>query len=303
MIECLKYQYNIDAIGFIKVTSRVYKIKTNGGFYCLKYIENRNVEVAYQHIKSLHLSNLITLYSNRDGDVVTTFKDRLFIIMPWIETEGTLIKEMRLKHYFMTLAKIHKQSFYRIQVSKDFFDKQIHEIENVILERKQYYDEVMLNFENVKYRSPMGWMFVLHYYKIEESLNKAHQYLQEYKELVYDISSLRVSLVYDNFNYQHIFMKDDCLIAIDRMHIDVCIYDIFSMYQKSPDFLFDLDSLVPYYLEHIQLLPSEIKLLSCLLCIVPYIMVEHNEITNIVKMARLLYYIDSIDQLNAQLIL
>ena len=65
-------------------------------------------------------------------------------------------------------------------------------------------------------------------------------------------------------------------------------------YQRIPDILFDLDCFSEYYLKKFELLKEEKLLLCCLMNVVPIIFYDDNEIENIIKLSRLLYYLDSI---------
>lgn len=303
MKELLLDTYGIDAIGFIKVSKNVYKIKTSDGFYGLKFIDNQKLEVSYEHVKTLHLQCFVTICKNRNNKLLTKYQEQYFYIMPWLENDHTLVKEIKLKYYFETLAYLHSNSFFNYNVSHDFFDRQIEDIQKIIEERTRYYQEIMNNFEMMEYRSPSGWIYVLNYYRIEECLYRASDYLQKYQEYVLNRDSIRLCLIYNNFNYQHILMKQRQLISVDKITIDICIYDLYNMYQQVPDLLFDLDNVSNYYLDKVPLYPEEKLLLSCLLCIVPYIELEKDEVKNIVKMSRLLYYLDSISSLNKKLII
>lgn len=303
MKEIILDAYNIDVIGFIKISKNVYKLKTNNGFYALKAINSQDIEVSYEHIRTLHLNCFVNIIENKFKKILTRYQGYYFYLMPWVENDNVLIKEIKLKYYFESLAYIHTNSFFNYNVNHDYFDKQINDISNIIEERLNYYDAIMSNYEVMEYRTPSGWIFVLNYCRIEDSLKRARRYLNEYKEYVYNNDNIRLCLIYNNFNYQHILMKQRCLISIDKVSINLCIYDIFNMYQQVPDLLFDLDSVSLYYLSKVNLLKEEKLLLACLLCIVPYIELEKDEIKNIVKMSRLLYYLDSISSLNEKLLI
>lgn len=303
MKELLLDAYGIDVIGFIKVSKKVYKVKTKDAFYGLKFVDNQKLEVSIEHIRTLHLECFVDVFQNKYGKIVTAFQEQYFYIMPWLENDSAIVKEMKLKYYFETLAYLHSNSFFNYNVSQDFFHRQLQDLTRVIDERLYYYQQIMNSYESMEFRSPSGWIYVLNYYRIEDCLMQARRYLEQYEELVCHKDSIRLSLVYNHFHYQHILMKQRRLISIDNMKIDICIYDLYNMYQQVPDLLFDLDSVSVYYLDKIRLYPEEKVLLSCLLCIVPYIELEKDEVKNIVKMSRLLYYLDSITSLNKKLVI
>ena len=96
-------------------------------------------------------------------------------------------------------------------------------------------------------------------------------------------------------------MKENCLISIDQIKINLCIYDIYNMYQKIPELIFDFDVILDSYFCKIKLLKEERLLLQCLLHVIPIIELGNDEVNNIILMSRLLYYLDSLSSLNKKL--
>ena len=47
-------------------------------------------------------------------------------------------------------------------------------------------------------------------------------------------NEIRLSLTYNHFNKEHIFVSDETLISIDRMKINYCIYDLIDIFYKFP---------------------------------------------------------------------
>lgn len=302
MKHIIERYYGINIIGFIKITNRVYKLKSNDKFYCLKFINDKKFEVMYQHIRGLHLKCFVPILYNKDHEILTRFHDHYFYIMPWLESDQGIVKELKLKYYFGSLSYLHNHSFFYYNVSSDFFKQQIQDICNIIDERYHYFENMISHFEKMQYRSPTCWLYLLNYHRIEASLQDARNYLHQYQQCIMQKDSIRLSLIYNQFDYQHINMLKENLLSIDHIKFDICIYDIYNMYQRIPDLLFDMSQFPDDYLCHVSLLPEEKLLLMCLQCIVPYIELTRNEIDNIVKMSRLLYYLDSIESLNKCLI-
>ena len=65
--------------------------------------------------------------------------------------------------------------------------------------------------------------------------------------------------------------------------------------------MFDLDCFSEYYLKKVELKEDEKLLLCCLMNIVPLIDYTHDEIENIIKLSRLMYYLDSVHNFITQL--
>ena len=299
--KIIEEAYCLKVIGLIKVSQKVYKVKCNEGFFCLKFIENSNLTVIFDHIESLHLECFLKVIKNVNHQAITIYEDKMFYLSRWIKEDNMIVKELKVKFYYECLAYLHSKTFFNYSASKSFFKQQIEDLERIIHERKAYYNELMNNFETMIYKSPTGWMFVLNYHKIECCLKNALEILDCYRDYVCNLDTIRLCLTYNNFNYAHIMMKEGKLISFDHIKINLCIYDIYNMYQKIPELIFDFDVILDSYFCKLKLLKEEKLLLRCLLHVVPIIKLGHDEINNIIVMSRLLYYLDSISSLNKKL--
>lgn len=301
MNEIIKNSYSLHVIGYIKVTKKVFKVKCQEGFFSLKFVDDTSLTVVIDHIESLHLKCFVPIIRNCNKQILTNYQDKKFYMCPWLNDDNVIIKELKLKFYYECLSYLHATTFFNYSVAKNYFKCQIEEINGIIHERMVYYNEIMNNFEVLAYRSPTGWMFVLNYHRIEWYLNKAKELLQEYENYVCNLDTIRLCLTYNNFSYSHILMKENCLISIDQIKINLCIYDIYNMYQKIPELIFDFDVILDSYFCKIKLLKEERLLLQCLLHVIPIIELGNDEVNNIILMSRLLYYLDSISSLNKKL--
>ena len=57
--KLIQTKYDLEVIGLIQLSPKVYKVKTKQGFYCVKIIQDKKLENAYQHIQTLHLHHFI----------------------------------------------------------------------------------------------------------------------------------------------------------------------------------------------------------------------------------------------------
>lgn len=295
MKDLIDHYYGIQVVGLIKLTDRVYKIKSYDTYYVLKLTNDKQIEMIYEYIETLHIQCCIQILLNKNNEILTPYQSQYFYIMPFIDNSSGLLKEMKIKVYFEILAYLHEKSFYYTKVNKDYFETLQNDILTIINERTQYYEQMIQNFENIALRSPSQWMLVMNYYRIYEALCNARQYLSQYIEVTQGFHQIRVCLNYKHFDYEHISLKSKLLISIDKMCIDLPIYDLFDIYQRIPDILFDLDCFSEYYFNKVILKEDEKLLLCCLMNIVPIIEYTHDEIENIIKLSRLLYYLDSIN--------
>ncbi|MEG0366164.1 MAG: hypothetical protein RR585_04980 [Coprobacillus sp.] len=301
MNEVILEYYSIHVIGLIKLTQNVYKIKTNENCLVVKIVSDRHIEKVYDYIETLHIHCFVQLYLNKNNELLTPYGDQYLYLMPFVDNSQGRLKEMKIKFYFETLAYLHYNSFYYTKVNQQYFDTLQNDILNVINERTNYYQQMIQNFVNIVLRSPSQWMLVMNYYRIYESLCSARQYLSQYLDHTKEFHQIRVCLNYKHFDYDHISLKEKMFISIDNVCIDLPIYDLFDIYQRIPDILFDLDCFCEYYFKKIELKQDEKLLLCCLMNVVPIIDYGDDEIENIIKLSRLLYYLDSIHNFIGQL--
>lgn len=294
MKDLIVHYYGIQAIGLIKLTDHVFKIKAQDGYYVLKVTNDKQIEMIYEYIETLHIQCFIQILLNKNNEILTPYQSQYFYIMPFVDNSSGLLKEMKIKVYFEMLAYLHEKSFYYTKVNEDYFETLQKDISLIINERTQYYEQMIQNFENIALRSPSQWMLVMNYYRIYEALCNARQYLSQYIETTHGFHQIRVCLNYKHFDYEHISLKSKLLISIDKVCIDLPIYDLFDIYQRIPDILFDLDCFSEYYFNKVILRDDEKLLLCCLMNVVPIIEFSNDEIENIIKLSRLLYYLDSI---------
>ena len=301
MKEKIEEYYGIKINGMIRLSSCVYKVKCDNGQYIVKIVEDLKMKQILEYIDSLSIDCFVDVYYNKNKEVLTKYEDQYFYVMPFVDIKQTTLKEYKLKFYFEILAYLHMKSFYYIKVNQDYFETLKKDILSTIHERQNYYEKMIENYEKILFRSPSQWMILLNYYRIYESMNEAMRYLQQYIDETQNHTQVRVSLVYKNFSYDHVVLKQRKLLSIDHISIDLPIYDLFNMYQKIPDILFDLDCFSIHYFSKIELLKEEKILLCALMHIVPIVYFGEDEVENIIKLSRLFYYIDSINSFIGQM--
>ena len=196
--KIIQTKYDLDVIGLIQISPRVYKVKTANHFYCVKIVDEKKLEVAYQHLNTLHLHHFIHLILNNEQHYFTPFQDQYIYLMPYLQEDNHIKKEMKIKTYYQILAYLHNHSFFMQHEEDAFFKKQYDDLFSLIQQRKNDYEELMREFEFRKFKSPAGWMLVLNYYRIVHYLNQAHYYLSQYQEVMKDKNEIRLSLTYNH---------------------------------------------------------------------------------------------------------
>ena len=291
--KLIQTKYDLEVIGLIQLSPKVYKVKTKQGFYCVKIIQDKKLENAYQHIQTLHLHHFISIIKNKEDHYFTPYHDKFIYLMPYLVYKNAIQKELKIKMYYQIIAYLHKKSFFIQSEDVSFFERQKEDLLSLIQIRKDEFERMMKEFEFKKYKAPSGWMLVLNYYRIIEFLNQSRYYLSRYFESVKEKKEIRLSLIYHHFGLNHIFIDQQKLISIDQMKINYCIYDLVELFQNQKD-LYECVALFDGYLEEIDLYQEEKLLLLCLLSIVPHVSLNEDENNNIQEMAKLICYMDGI---------
>lgn len=290
--------YDLNVIGLIKINENIFKIKTHDLYYVIKKISLKNEKdiIIYETIDSLHLKCFVLILKNKYNQFITNYNNENYYIMPYIDLNKTHFRELKIKFYFEIISYLHLNTMCYKKVNKKYFKDLYSEIKGIIASRNIYYEKIMENFELLEYRSPFAWFYILNYYKINNALQNALKYLDDYILKTKDCTSVRICMNYHNFDYNHICIQDKILISIDKCKYDMPFYDIYDIYQKIPDFMFDLDCFKNDYFNRVEYTEEEITLLNCVMSIVPLAMFNEDEIDNIIKLSRLLYYLDSIQE-------
>ena len=121
-------------------------------------------------------------------------------------------------------------------------------------------------------------------------------------EIMKGKNEIRLSLTYNHFNKEHIFVSDETLISIDQMKINYCIYDLIDIFQNH-DELYESLPLLEYYLKEVKLLKEEKILIQCILSIVPQVQLNLQEEVNIYQMSKLICYLDGLQEIFKKLMI
>ena len=157
MNNLIKENYNLDAIGIIKITNKVYRIKTKDNkFYCLKYIENDN-EGMFGNLSLLNIDTFIIPYLNKYGRYISSFNEDYFYLVDWYNDESVLAKEIRMKFFINELIKLHELSLYNLKINKGHYEDIFIDLEKNIDEELKDLDFYLDKIEKKEYKSPSEW--------------------------------------------------------------------------------------------------------------------------------------------------
>ena len=290
MKSLLSSLYNIKPISFIKLSDKAYRIKTNDNDYVLKYIDNANIDVIIEKLTILKIDSFLFPIANINGDYISKYNNANFIIYEWLKEEKVVLKDLRLKFFLNELANLHNKTFYTLKVNENFFKDTYEYIGNKIDEVELKIENYMDSIEKMDYKSPSKWLFLLNYPLYLDAIDKANKSLEKFKEMSYNKNSIRMAFTYKNFNYHHIFLKEQKIIGLECMELSPPIYDIFYSLSTLEDISVDMKNYYEKYFKSFILDDYEKEWLYALLYI-PKIEISNDEVVNIVNISSSLNYL------------
>lgn len=292
MKKIIAEEYGIECLIFIKVSQSVFRIKTDTGQdFCLKYVKNDDLNAVYAHVNMLHIDFLLLPLLNKSGQYVTKHEDKFFIITEWYPDELVSARSSRLKYYLNVIALMHKHSVYSIRVNDGFFKDTYDFVLGELEKTAKDLDDQLTLIERLDYRSPSQWLLLLNNQHFYQALRHSKEHLERFKDITKDKTSIRLSLVYQNFNYAHVNVKEHKLISTHNLNFAPPIYDIKHLYDASYYDSIDLSGFDIEYLQYFPLLDYEREWLLALLLIPQIDFSGSDEIDRIVRLTRSLHHI------------
>lgn len=302
MKETILELYNLEVLSFIKITSKVYKIKTNNKDYALKYIEQNNLESIIEKLKIIKIDTFVYPVINKYNQYVSKFDNVNFIVLPWIDEESTMIKDLKLKLFLNSLSELHNKSFYTIKVNDSFFDETYDFIANKIDTTTNYIEEYMKKIERLDYKSPSQWLFLLNYPLYMNSLEKANKALEAFRTKSENKDNVRLSFTYNYFDYKHIILKEEKILGIENIEVAPPIYDVFYTFSSLNELRVDTKMYYEQYFKKFILDEYEKEWLLSLLYIPRIENLSSNEVENIKEVSSSLNYIRNSEEISKLII-
>ena len=292
MNNILNEFYSINVVGIIKVTDKVYRIKTKDNrYYCLKFIDE-DYEGIFSNLSLLDLNSFVIPYLNKYNSYISIYEEKKFYLIDWYNDEPYLVKEMRMKFFVDEIIKLHSKSLYNLNINKGHFEDIFIELERSILEEENDLEYYLKNIEKKEYKSPSEWLFLLNNNRFKEVLNKTRNYLKLFKESIKELSEFRLCLNYLNFDFNNIIIKHKKIIGIEKIKKGSLVNDLFDIFDKSFSNSVDVTIYIKHYFNEIKLLDYE-KYWLLILIFIPQIEYSNNdEITKIIDITKIIYKIN-----------
>lgn len=296
MKEIIRDLYNIEVLTFIKVSDNVYRVKANDKDYALKYIIQSNLQSIIEKLEIIKLNTFLYPIKNKYERYVSNYGKVNFILLPWIDEEKIMLKDLKLEFFLNSIAELHNKSFYTIKVNKSFFDETYDFVANKIDNVEEVIEGYMSKIERLDYKSPSQWLFLLNYPIYMSAISKANKSLEDFRDKCESKTSIRMSFTYNNFDYKHIILKAEKIIGIENIELAPPIYDVYYTFNSLNEINVDTKQYYEKYFKKFILDDYEKDWLLSLLYIPKLENLSLNELHNIENVISSLNYLKNSEE-------
>ncbi len=248
MINLIYEKYNIKIDSILKISTKVYKVYSKDRQYIFKYHPSSSLEVIFSRLNMLNLDIFLIPIRSIYGKYIESDGNYFFSLTPYIEDEEHLNKDIRLHFYMKALGYLHHNSLYEVKVSDGFFEESLNYLDNLIVDTKTLLTSRIERIEKEAYHKPSDWYFINVYDHLLKALLEANRRLDILEDMWKKAGTIRLSLTYQNFNYDHIIVKYGKIVSLDKMAIAPSIYDLKSLFEEAYKTKIDIASLFKEYL-------------------------------------------------------
>ncbi len=295
MKDFIEAKYFLHVQSILKLSKKVYKIYTAEGIYILKYHDDPSKSLVYSRLNMLNLDLFLIPIRSKYDNYIENFENIYFSITPFIQDEAQLNQDIRLHFYVKAIAYLHHASLYEVKVSDGFFEESLNYLEKQIADVKK---EILARMERVErsdYHSPSDWYFLMNYDHLLKALLEASRRVDNLENEWKKLGSIRLSLTYQNFRYEHIIVKHQKIISLDKMAIAPSIYDLKELFDEAYLSRLDIASLFKEYFAIHPLKSYEKEWLLAFLFI-PKIERKADDIDDIESLFKTLSHLQSVEE-------
>ena len=295
------YLYNIEVKNIIKLTPNCYKIITNDSSYLLKKVDTLNKENIYIRLLLAKVPFFNLPIKSINDRFVEEIEQNYYILSYFYKDEVNPLAELRIPFYIKAIGLLHQNTIYPLKVNDGYFKESLDYIENKINIIRDKIDSRMFYLERRDYHSPSEWYYITSYIFFNDALNKSQKYLDLLNNEFESLQNIELTLTYQNFEIEHILLKEEKIVSLEKIQYAPCVYDLVDFVEKNFNSKIDISALINNYVA-INPLNLYQKYWLLALLYIPQIIQESNEIKDIEAIYLSLNYIKIIEKIESVLL-
>ena len=246
--------------------------------YVIKESKN-DIESIYEYLESRDFNNFPELLFTKDGYNVYEYLD---------DIDNPI--EQKAYDMITLLSLLHEKTTYYKTMDIDEYKEIYENINNDILNKLDYYNNLITIIETHMFQSPSEYLIARNISKILGALEYSKKSIDEWYDLVKNNAKKRIVTLYNNIDLDHLIRnKDLYLLSWNKSIKNIPIYDLYNFYIKYSNF--DFEDLLKKYEKKYPLLKEEKKLFYILISIPNIIKLDKDEITNCKNVKKMIDYL------------
>ena len=252
MFKFIKNKYNIDDLAEIKLSNNVTKINSKDDTYIVKKVISDDLETLFTRLYLSHVDNFNLPLRGNNNKYVQIENDSYYILYKFYHDEKILGYDLKLSFYVKKIAELHKKTYININSNDNYLESILNYLDDKIKELSSILNSRMEVEERKDYHSPNNWYFLLHYQKMINALMEASNNVLNLENEVKNQKNMRLCLTYQNFDFEHILLKQEKIISIENIGFNLASLDIYNLISKlNINYL----NVTPYINEYLKINP------------------------------------------------
>lgn len=252
MFKFIKNKYNIDDLAEIKLSNNVTKINSKDNTYIVKKVISDDLETLFTRLYLSHVDNFNLPLRGNNNKYVQIENDSYYILYKYYHDEKILGYDLKLSFYVKKIAELHKKTYININSNDNYLENILNYLDDKIKELSSILNSRMEVEERKDYHSSNNWYFLLHYQKMMNALMEASNHVLNLENEVKNQKNMRLCLTYQNFDFEHILLKQEKIISIENIGFNLASLDIYNLISKlNINYL----NVIPYINEYLKINP------------------------------------------------
>ncbi|MEI3535877.1 MAG: hypothetical protein V8R16_03850 [Bacilli bacterium] len=252
MFKFIKNKYNIDDLAEIKLSNNVTKINSKDNTYIVKKVISDDLETLFTRLYLSHVDNFNLPLRGNNNKYVQIENESYYILYKYYHDEKILGYDLKLSFYVKKIAELHKKTYININSNDNYLESILNYLDDKIKELSSILNSRMEVEERKDYHSSNNWYFLLHYQKMMNALMEASNHVLNLENEVKNQKNMRLCLTYQNFDFEHILLKQEKIISIENIGFNLASLDIYNLISKlNINYL----NIIPYINEYLKINP------------------------------------------------
>ena len=252
MFKFIKNKYNIDDLAEIKLSNNVTKINSKDNTYIVKKVISDDLETLFTRLYLSHVDNFNLPLRGNNNKYVQIENDSYYILYKYYHDEKILGYDLKLSFYVKKIAELHKKTYININSNDNYLESILNYLDDKIKELSSILNSRMEVEERKDYHSSNNWYFLLHFQKMMNALMEASNHVLNLENEVKNQKNMRLCLTYQNFDFEHILLKQEKIISIENIGFNLASLDIYNLISKlNINYL----NVIPYINEYLKINP------------------------------------------------